>query len=81
MQNHLTLKSINFDTTSPTDRKSVGGTYLFTAEQFFLVRRGDLRSSAGEHSSPLPCIGKRFCNFSANFARPWVVFLFGGDEA
>ena len=35
---------------------------MFSAEQFFLVRRGDLRSPAGEHSSPLPCIDKRFCD-------------------
>ena len=77
MQNHLTLKSINFDTTSPTDLKNLSGLLICLLwNNFFLVRRGDLRSPAGEHSSPLPCIGKRFCDFSANCARPFILAFF-----
>ena len=50
---------------------------LICLQRSIFIRRGDLRSPAGEHSSPLPCIGERFCNFSANFTRRWSpAFLF-----
>ena len=37
-------------------KKSVGVFYLFTAEQFLIIRRGVLLTPAGEHSSPLPYV-------------------------
>ena len=32
------------------------GISLFSVYQILLIRMGDLRSPAGEHSSPLPCV-------------------------
>ena len=40
----------------PTDFEICRGIYLFSVYQILLIRRGDLRSPAGEHSSPLPCV-------------------------
>ena len=66
------------NTTIP-DRQSVGVNYLLTAEQFF-IRRGVLRTPAGEHSSPLPCVRSMFCDFSAkNITLFAVSFLFSVD--
>ena len=54
--------------------KNLSGLLICLLRSIFICR-GDLRSPVGEHSSPLPCIGERFCDFSANFARSSVSFF------
>ena len=76
MQNHLTLKSINFDTTSPTDLKNLSGLlicllrnnfFLFVGETCGLPRANTVRPYRvlvkGFAISPLTvhALGVRFC--------------------
>ena len=68
MQNHLTLKSINFDTTSPTDLKNLSGLLICLLRIKYCLSVGAFferpRANAVRPYRVLD-------NFFANFARPY----------
>ena len=73
------MSSFNFLEKNPRQiSKNLSGIYLFSAYQLLIIRRGDLRSPAGERSSPLPCVPLfaklRFAN------SPLVALLSGRGE-